>query len=176
MKLPIRYYGHPDLRMKAKPIVEVDEEVRKLAADMLETMLSHDNSIGFAGPQLGILWRMFVIREEKMLPGGGYTLGPPEIIINPVLSSPSQEMEMMLEGCMSLPGLHVEVTRPVTIHASYLNLKGEKIEEDLTGFRARMFMHENDHLNGVLTIDRASPKERKRLEPLLRALKNKYNP
>ena len=77
---------------------------------------------------------------------------------------------------MSLPGLHVEVTRPKSIHVRYQNMKGEFIEEDLTEFRARMFMHENDHLNGVLHIDRMDPKERKDIEPLLRDMKQKYNP
>lgn len=81
----------------------------------------------------------------------------------------------MSEGCMSLPKLHVEVTRPSEIHVTYQNLKGETIEEHLKDFRARMFMHENDHLNGVLTIDRMDPKERKKIEPALRALKEKYS-
>ena len=97
------------------------------------------------------------------------------MIINPVLSSPSSEMASMLEGCMSLPGLHVEVVRPQKIHIRYQNIKGEFIEEDLEDFRARMFMHENDHLNGVLHIDRMDPKERKEIEPVLRAMKQKYN-
>jgi len=176
MKLPMRYYGHPDLRVKAKPVSEVNEEIIKIAHDMLETMLSYDNSIGFAGPQLGVLLRMFVIREEKMNPDGSYFLGPPEVIINPILSSPSKEMVAMVEGCMSLPGLHVEVVRPLRIHVSYQNIKGETIEEDLAEFRARMFMHENDHLNGVLTIDRMDPKDRKHIEQALRAMKQKYNP
>jgi len=175
MKLQMRYYGHPDLRVKAKPVAEINEEIIKLANDMLETMLSYDNSIGFAGPQLGVLYRIFVIREEKMDGKGGYSLGPPEVIINPVLSSPSKELIIMAEGCMSLPGLHVEVMRPYKIHVSYQNLKGETIEEDLEDFRARMFMHENDHLNGVLTIDRMDPKERKKIEFALRAMKEKYN-
>ena len=72
---------------------------------------------------------------------------------------------------MSLPGLHVEVTRPKTIHVRYQNIKGEFIEEDLTEFRARMFMHENDHLNGVLHIDRADPKDRPQIERALRRMK-----
>jgi peptide deformylase len=116
-----------------------------------------------------------VIREEKMLADGRYYLEKPEIIINPILTNPSKELVTMLEGCMSLPGLHVEVTRPSAIHVSYMNIKGEMIEEDLVEFRARMFMHENDHLNGVLSIDRMDPKERRRIEPRLRALKEKYS-
>lgn len=81
----------------------------------------------------------------------------------------------MLEGCLSLPRLHVEVVRPQKIKIRYQNLKGEFIEEILDTFRGRMMMHENDHLNGVLTIDRMDPKDRKKVEPFLRAIKEKYN-
>jgi peptide deformylase len=175
MKLKLHYYGHPILRQKATAVAELTPEVIKTAQDMVETMLSHDNSIGFAGPQLGVSLRMFVIREEKSDDNENYYLGPPEVIINPVLSNPSKEMVVMAEGCMSIPKLHVEVARPAEIHVTYMNLKGEIITEHLKEFRARMFMHENDHLNGVLTIDRMDPKERKKIEPMLRALKEQYN-
>ncbi|MES2274201.1 MAG: peptide deformylase [Chlamydiota bacterium] len=175
MKLAIRYFGHPDLRMKAKPVPEINEEIRKIVSDMLETMLSMDNCIGFAGPQLGIPYRIFVIREEKMGSDNQYYLGDPEVIINPVLSAPSKELFVMQEGCMSLPGLHIEVVRPGKVHISYQTLDGRTVEEDVIDFRARMMMHENDHLNGTLTIDRMDPKERKKIEPLLREMKEKYN-
>ncbi len=174
--LPIRYYGHPDLRMKAKRVEAITPEIIQICEAMLAKMLSLDNCIGFAGPQLGISFRIFVIREEKFLPDNQYEFGPPEVIINPILSKPSKDTETMLEGCMSLPGLHVPVTRPKSIHVRYQNMKGEFVEEGLSDFRARMFMHENDHLNGVLHIDRMDPKERKKIEPILKAMKAKYNP
>src|SRR5262249_26961481 len=151
-------------------------EIVKIAEDMLETMLSMDNAIGFAGPQLGVPFRIFVMREEIFLPNNQYEFGPPEVILNPVLSSPSKELISMSEGCLSLPGLHIDVVRPASIHVRYQNLKGEFIEEHLKDFRARMFMHENDHLNGVLHIDRMDPKRRKEIEPILRKMKEKYNP
>jgi peptide deformylase len=174
-KFQIRYYGHKDLRSKAKPVEKITPEIVQICEDMLAMMLSLDNCIGFAGPQLGVLLRIFVIREEKFLPNDQYTFGPPEVIINPILTSPSDEMEIMTEGCMSLPNLHVEVVRPKSIHVRYQNMKGEFIEERLHDFRARMFMHENDHLNGVLHIDRMDPKERKNIEGVLRAMKQKYH-
>ena len=175
-KLQVRYYGDPGLRLKAKAVQEITPEIVQICNDMIETMLSMDNAIGFAGTQLGIDLRIFVIREEKFLPDDKYYFGPPEVIINPVLSAPSKEMVSMVEGCMSLPGLHVEVVRPKSIHVRYQNLKGETVEETVEDFRARMFMHENDHLNGVLHIDRMDPEERKKIEPALRALKEKYHP
>lgn len=173
-KLAVRYYGHPELRLKAKPVEKITPDIVKLCEDMVETMLSFENAIGFAGTQLGVLLRIFVIREEKFLPDNKYYFGEPEVIINPILSHPSKELVAMAEGCMSLPGLHVEVTRPKSIRVRYQNVRGEFIEEELTDFRARMFMHENDHLNGVLIIDRMDPNERKNIEPSLRALKDKY--
>lgn len=174
MKLKVFYYGDPVLRGKAAAIQEITPEIVQLAHDMIETMIAH-NGIGLAGPQVGKLLRIIVIREEMLGSDGNYVLGAPEVIINPVISSPSKEMEPMLEGCLSLPRLHIEVTRPKKIHIRYQNLKGEFIEETLDTFRGRMMMHENDHLNGVLTIDRMDPKERKKIEPYLRAIKDKYS-
>lgn len=172
MKLPIRYYGHPDLRAKARPIEKITPEIIQLAEDMVETMIAY-NGIGLAGPQVGKLLRIFIRRDEILMADGRYSLGSPEVIINPTISSPSKETEVMLEGCLSLPNLHVEVERPKKIHIRYQNLKGGWIEEDRDDFLARVSMHENDHLNGVLHIDRASSSERKRIDPQLRALKKK---
>jgi peptide deformylase len=174
-KFQVRIYGHSDLRVKAKAIDSITPEIVEICERMVETMVSMDNCIGFAGPQLGILLRVFVIREEKFLPDNKFILGEPEVIINPVLSSPSKTIVTMEEGCMSLPGLHVKVDRPQSIRARYQNVKGEFIEEELHDFRARMFMHENDHLNGVLIIDRMDPKERKKIEPILRSMKSQSN-
>ncbi len=173
MKLNVCYYGDPVLRAKAKPIEAITPEIEQLAHDMIETMIAY-NGIGLAAPQIGRLVRMFVIREEMLASDGNYVLGAPEVIINPVISAPSKEAEVMLEGCLSLPKLHVEVVRPKKITIRYQNLKGDFIEETLDTFRGRMMMHENDHLNGVLTIDRMDPKERKKVEPFLRAIKEKF--
>src|SRR5690606_10220938 len=120
MKLRLYYYGAPVLRKRAAPIVEITPEIIQLAHDMIETVISHDG-IGPAAPQVGQLVRMFVIREEVFLPDGKYYLREPEVIINPVISSPSKEAEAMLEGCMSLPRLHIEVVRPKKIHIRYQN-------------------------------------------------------
>jgi len=174
MKLPICYYDDEVLRRQALPIEEITPEIVKLAEDMIETMIE-SNGVGLAGPQVGKLLRIFIIRDERMNEQGEYFLGQPEVIINPALSKPSKEKETMLEGCISLPGLHIEVARPQSIHVRYQNLKGEWIEEHLSDFRARVVMHENDHLNGVLTIDRMDKRERKKIESHLLAIKKKYH-
>lgn len=175
MKLPLFYYGHSILRTKAKPIAQITPDIVQLAEDMIESMIAYGNAIGLAANQVGQLLRIFVIREEKFHEDGTFqSLGPPEVFINPVITNPSKEMEVMQEGCMSIPKVYPHVPRPKSIHISYQNLKGETIEEDVHGFRARMLMHENDHLNGVLMIDRTDPKERKQLESALQAVKKKY--
>jgi len=175
MKLPLRYYGDPILRAKAKTIEKIDAEIVQLAHDMVAAMLEY-NGVGLAAPQVGKLLRIYVFRDEWLNPAGHYELGHPQIAINPVLSSPSNDTETMLEGCLSLPNLHVNVVRPKKIHIRYQNLDGEFIEKTLEGFLARVNMHENDHLNGVLHVDRASPKDRKAIEVELQKIKKKYNP
>jgi len=175
MKLKIRYYGDPVLRTKAEPIAEITPEIVQLAHEMVAAMVEY-NGVGLAAPQVGRLVRLFVFRDEWLNESGQYELGHPQVVINPVLSAPSKEIETMLEGCLSLPNLHVPVPRPKKIHIRYQNLEGEWIEKDLEHFLARVNMHENDHLNGVLHIDRASPKDRKAIEPALLKIKQKYNP
>lgn len=175
MKLPLYYYGHPVLRVKAKPIEKITPEVLQLVADMLETMTSMGNAIGLAANQVGQLVRIFMIREETQQENGTYSLGAPEIFINPVLSQPSEEAEVMQEGCLSIPKIYCNVVRPKKIHISYLNLRGERVEEDAEGFRARQLMHENDHLNGVLMVDRMDPLERKKIEHALQTMKKRMS-
>lgn len=173
MILPLRYYGDPVLRAKAKAIEEITPEILQLAHDMVETMINH-NGVGLAAPQVGKLLRIYIFRDEWLNPEGQYEMGPPQVAINPVLSSPSKETDTMLEGCLSVPNVHVKVDRPQKIYIRYQDLKGEFIEKDLEGFLARVNMHENDHLNGVLHIDRALPKERKAVEAALQKIKQKY--
>lgn len=171
--LKICYYGDPILRMKAQPIDEVTPEIVELAYAMVEAMVEY-NGVGLAGPQVGKLLRIYVFRDEWLNEKGHYELGHPQVVINPTLSSPSKETEEMLEGCLSIPGIRVKVVRPKKLHIRYQNLKGEWIERDIEGFLARLNMHENDHLNGTLHIDRASRKDRKMIEPALQAIKQKY--
>jgi peptide deformylase len=175
MKLSIYRYDHPVLRKRALPIEEVDAQVVELARNMVETMIAN-NGVGLAANQVGQLLRIFVFREERMESDGSYSLGIPEVVINPTLTKPSQEEVSMLEGCISIPGIYPEITRPKSIHLRYQNLRGEWVGEHLHEFRARVCMHENDHLNGVLTIDRMDKRERKKVEPNLLAIKKKYNP
>lgn len=175
MLLKIVYYGNPLLRRKCKPIAQITDEIRKLAADMIETMIAH-NGVGLAAPQVGRDVRIFVMREEIMKEEGDFEFSSPEVVINPTLSQPSLETQTGPEGCLSIPGLHLEIQRPQSITIRYQNLLGESKEEKLENFRARVFMHENDHLNGTLTIDRVSSDMRKKIDPILRKIKDKMSP
>jgi peptide deformylase len=174
MKLPLRYYNDSVLRKKALPIEEITPEIIQLAQEMIETMIAW-NGVGLAAPQIGQLVRMFVIRDERVTVDGQVILGPPEVLINPQLSNPSTEKVPMTEGCLSLPGLYMEVVRPKSIHVRYQTLEGKWVEETLDNFRARVTMHENDHLNGVLIIDRIDRAERKKLDERLAAMDKKYH-
>jgi len=175
MKLKIHYYGDPVLRAKAAPIEKITPEIIELAHAMVQAMIDF-HGVGLAAPQVGKLVRLYVFRDEWLNAQGQYELGHPQVVLNPVLSNPSKETETMLEGCLSLPDLHVKVARPTKIHIRYQDLEGNYIEKDLEGFLARVNTHENDHLNGVLHIDRISQKDRKMIEPLLQKIKKKFNP
>lgn len=162
-------YNDPRLRAKAKPILEITDRERELAQDLIDTMRAR-HGVGLAATQIGEMVRMYVICDEIVNAEGETQLAPPEVLINPKLSHPSPKAERASEGCLSLPGLYLEVSRPESIQIVYHTLEGKVVEERPRGFRARVMMHENDHLNGVLIIDRVDSKERKRIAPLLRAM------
>lgn len=173
MKLPLAFYGNPILRTRSSEIKEITDEVRKLISDMIETM-NECNGIGIAANQVGETLRVFVIRE-LIQKGEDCSIGPVEVYINPVLSNPSENKLLHSEGCLSFPGIHVDIERPESIHIEALDLEGNKISKTIVGFKARELMHENDHLNGVCFIDRADPSDRQEIEPLLQALKKQYS-
>jgi len=139
--LEIRKFPDRVLREKCQPIIEISEREKKLFAKMLFTM-KHYNGIGLAAPQIGILDRLIVacIEEEPIM------LANPEIV-------DAKSCEIMIEGCLSIPDVSVEVERPFEIIAKGLNGKGEVIELKASGLLARVLQHEIDHLNGKLIID-----------------------
>lgn len=174
MKRPLVYYGNPLLRKKSVKVEKINDEIKTLVKDMIETM-DANNGVGLAAIQVGEPWRVIVIRPEIENESGKIMLGEPEVYINPVLSNPSSETNIFSEGCLSIPGIHREVERPKSIHVEAMDLEGNKISEDFEGFKAVEIMHENDHLNGVLFVDRLSKENRKKIEPYLKEIKKKYN-
>lgn len=173
MLLKIYYYGHPILRKHCEPVKEITEEIRTLARDMIETMDKNDG-IGLAAPQVGHCIRMFVLRNYLHTEGEDWALSDPKVFINPKLINPSETLVSEIEGCLSIPGLRLEVDRPDKITVEAMDLEGNTFVEELEGYNARVRMHENDHINGVLFIDRVDPDTRKKIELILKEIKKKY--
>jgi peptide deformylase len=135
------------LRKKSETLEKVDNELRGLMDDMLETMYAAPG-IGLAAVQVGILKRLIVIdiskdKEKKN----------PLFLINPEIVSRSKKTSVYEEGCLSLPGYFAEIERPAECKIEYLNYEGKKSEIDANGLLATCIQHEVDHLNGILFID-----------------------
>lgn len=136
--------------------------------------LSSLNAIGLACPQIGELIRMFVLCRYIFHPDGKWEIGEARVYINPKILEHSKETCIEEEGCISVPGIPCKIQRPIRIKVEYTDLEGQKIVEEIEGINARVILHENDHLNGVLVIDRIKESERRALEPKLRGLKQKH--
>lgn len=178
MKLNLTYYGNPVLRKKTKPVTEITDEIRTLVQDMVETM-RENNGIGIAAPQVNRTESLFITEVPIKVPDSPegeeeWQPGPLRVFINPKILSYSEEVWNREEGCLSIPGLRGEVVRPVTIVVQATDLEGNLFKEELTWLDARAFMHENDHINGVLFIDRMPPRERKAIEGKLHEIKKKF--
>jgi len=174
MKLPLAYYGNPILRKKCEEVPEVNDEIRALVNNMIETLVEH-NGIGLAAPQVKKSLRLFITKVPYVSPEDPdqWIEGDIKVYINPKLSDPSPEEWEREEGCLSIPKIYVEVVRPYKIKVEATDLYGKPFTEVLSGLEARCVMHENDHINGVLMIDRTSSKERKDIEKELRRLKKR---
>ncbi len=174
MKLPLAYYGDPILRKKCAPVVEITAEIRQLVLDMVDTMEAN-NGIGLAAPQVSRPLRLFITRfdienkdEEESVPG------ELRVFINPEILEISEELSYLSEGCLSIPKLYGEVERPYRVRVRATDLEGKVFEEEFTGLHAHCILHENDHINGVLFIDRIHGREKIEIEPKLREIKNKF--
>jgi peptide deformylase len=149
--LRIITYPAAILRQKADPIPEITPEVRAVAARMIELM-QQEKGVGLAAPQVGLPWRLFVtdVPEE----------GGVRVYVNPELTLLPGGRDLREEGCLSIPGVHVEIERPLEGVLVARNLEGEPLQGAAKGFVARVWQHEFDHLNGVLILDRMSPLDR----------------
>ncbi len=174
MILPLVYYDNHELRIRSEKVKEIKPEIKQLIYDMTETM-DANNGVGLAAVQVGKHLRIIVIRPVLKNEEDGAVLGEVEIFVNPKLIHPCEKTEILPEGCLSIPGLHLEVERPYSIHVEALDINGNQISKTFSGYHARQIMHENDHLNGVLFIDRLTAKKRKEIEPVLKDIKSKYN-
>ena len=149
--LQIVCFPHPVLCRQAEAIGEITDEVRAVAARMIELMTEADG-VGLAAPQVGISWRLFVTaaREDE----------PQRVFVNPRITSVSDEGDVAEEGCLSLPNVRVEVRRAEAISVQARDLEGREFDVESGQLSARVWQHEMDHLNGVLIIDRMGTRDR----------------
>jgi peptide deformylase len=145
--------GNDLLRQKADPIRPIGEEYKKIAAEMIDA-LHEGKGVGLAGPQVGLMKRIFVVHVDRDVP---------RVFINPTITMTSQEQVKYEEGCLSIPGIYADVTRPETIQVQAWNERGRPFTLDASGILARVILHEYDHLEGTLFIDRLSEPKRKRI-------------
>ena len=152
---PLKIYmlGQETLRTPANRIVKVDDSIRKLAKDMLITMYSA-KGIGLAAPQVGVQKRILVIDLNFEDPES-----PPNVFINPEIISASASLDTYEEGCLSIPGVYLNVVRPSSIKLSYRDEMGRPKKMNAEGLMARCIQHEIDHLNGVLFIDKVTDED-----------------
>ncbi|HLL86210.1 MAG TPA: peptide deformylase, partial [Thermoleophilaceae bacterium] len=157
----VRKLGDPVLRTRAREVDRFDDELRDEVRRMGQLM--HDAmGIGLAAPQVGVSHRVLVYRVEPE--------SPLNALINPEIEWSGEETEVVEEGCLSLPAVHVEVERPVHVRVKARDEYGEEIQVEASGLEARVIQHELDHLDGVLILDRATKEARREA---LRALRER---
>ena len=155
----VRMFGDPVLKARALPVERFDSELRAEAARMA-VIMGDALGVGLAATQLGVMHRLLVYRIGAD--------APLAVLANPRLEWSSAEAETMEEGCLSLPGVHVEVQRPVQVRVRAQDERGDELTVEASGLEARVIQHEIDHLDGVLILDRTSREQRKEAMRALR--------
>ena len=148
--LPIRTWGDPVLRQRARPVERISEIHRRLVDDMVDTMRNAPG-VGLAAPQVGVSERIFVWDHE----------GEAGAVINPEVVSLTGEPIEDEEGCLSIPGIYYPVTRSEVARIEGVDVDGEPLVLEGMGFLARILQHETDHLDGVLFLDRLAAEHRR---------------
>jgi peptide deformylase len=178
MILPILQYGDPILRTKSQRIEKIDDQIRELAANMIQTMHAA-HGVGLAAQQVGEALRLTVLDISQVedrpstLKLNGEDADPtasmPLVLINPEIELASQT-EIGTEGCLSFPEITGEIERAKSVITRAQNLEGEKIEIEASGLLARAIQHEVDHLNGILFVDRMNSAAKAALSSRLKRL------
>ncbi len=160
-RLNIVQYPDPRLRKQASAVTlsagGASAEVRAVAARMIQLM--HEaGGVGLAAPQVGLSWRLFVANPSG--PDQTAGAGQDRVFINPTLAEASSQTSEYEEGCLSIPGVHVNVRRPAAITIRAFDLDGKPFEFTSEAMPARVWQHEADHLDGVLILDKMTPMDR----------------
>ncbi len=161
--LQLVYYGNDTLKKVAEEVTDIDGALVELIESMYGIMY-RAGGIGLAAPQVDISRRVIILdlQEKK---------GPSFPLINPVIREFSDEVEPYEEGCLSIPGIMRDVTRPVEVLVSGVDIEGNEIEFEAGGLLARVLQHEIDHINGMLFIDRIEDFQRRELRPELKKIR-----
>lgn len=180
MILEIVEYGHPALRAKGARVEKIDDKIRALAGDMLETMYEADG-VGLAAQQIGRPIQLCVIdvagvkdRPSALRIDGkpaGIEENMPMVLINPEIE-PFGKTRAASEGCLSFPGLRGDVVRPWSVRVKAQDLEGRRIEFEADGLLSRAVQHEHDHLHGILFIDRMNSSDRREIEHEIEHIRN----
>lgn len=169
--LQLRYYGDPVLRKRAKLVVEITDAERQLAEQMLMTLEATGNGIGLAATQVGILKRLIIVNIGEV----DDEIYEPLVLFNPEILSAEGEI-VAEEGCLSIPDVTADVKRPERIVVEGIDVQQEPIRIEADGLLARVLLHEIDHLNGVLFIDRIGGLKRRLLSDELLKLQQAQHP
>jgi peptide deformylase len=154
----IRQWGDAALREVAAPVADIDDLLRRRVRRMADRLLEADGA-GLAATQVGFLRRLFVYRESRE--------SPVDVLINPRVVASASEDAVFEEGCLSFMAVTVAVRRPVAVRVEAVDLEGRPVTIDGEGPLASLMQHEIDHLDGILTLDRAEPAERRRALAIL---------
>ena len=170
MILPIVAYGDPILKQRAKEISSSSKDLEILLKNMWETMYAA-NGVGLAAPQVGKSLRLFIVDGSPFSVEASLTedeknelKGFKKVFINPKILQKSDDLENFNEGCLSIPDVRGDVTRPTTIKIKYQNQYFKEITEHISGLPSRIVQHEYDHLEGVLFTDKLSALKKKLLK------------
>lgn len=184
MKLPIVRYGDPILRTKGKRIASIDNQIRELAANMIETM-HLANGIGLAAQQVGEALQLTVVDvsraedQESTMKLNGAEVDPkasmPLLLLNPDLTL-GKETDLAIEGCLSFPEITADIRRSISVIVQAQTIEGAPVEIEASGLLARALQHEVDHLNGILFIDRMSAASKVALRSRLKRMQKENAP
>ncbi|MDO5664247.1 MAG: peptide deformylase [Bacteroidia bacterium] len=168
MILPIYIYGHPILRKIAKNIDSANyPNLKELIDNMYETMYNAEG-VGLAGPQIGLEDRIFVVDLEPLADDEHPEFkGFKKVFINAEITERTGDLELIEEGCLSIPGVHEKVPREERIRIKYLDENGQAHDEEYVGYMARVIQHEYDHLDGMMFTDRISPLRKRMIKSKL---------
>jgi peptide deformylase len=148
----VRKFGDPVLRTRARPVAQFDETLRS-ETERMGQLMGDALGVGLAATQVGVLNRVLVYRVQHE--------APLAVLVNPEIEWSGREVEIFEEGCLSLPGVLVDVERPIHVRVRALDERGDQIVVEASGLEARVIQHEVDHLDGVLILDRTTREQRK---------------